>query len=325
MTDAARPVTRTIGFLPVDGFALMSYASAIEPLRAANLLSGRKLYDWRHYSVAGAAPRASNGVTTPNDRPVAEAARGDEKLDMLLVCAGARPETFADATVFAWLRRLANRGVVVGGVSGGPVILANAGLMAGRSMTVHWEHASALAEAHPDLALSRALYVIDRDRVTCAGGVAPLDLMHALITAHHGRELASDVSDWFLHTQIRPAGGPQRAGAPERHGVHRREVIAALELMEAHAADPLPRARIAASVGLSIRQLDRHFNARFGKGLAAFYRDLRLERARDLLRQTALSVTEIAYACGFSGGGHLAQLYRAKYGHAPSAERAGGG
>ncbi len=316
-------MTRIIGFLPVDDFPLMSYASAIEPLRAANLLSGRRLYDWRHYSVTGAPPRASNGVTTPCDLSVAEAARADQKLDLLLVCAGARPETFADAPTFAWLRRLANRGVTIGGVSGGPVILANAGLMAGRAMTVHWEHAAALAEAHPDLALSRTLYVIDRDRVTCAGGAAPLDLMHALISAHHGRALASDVSDWFLHTRIRPAGGPQRAGAPERYGVHRREVIAALELMEAHAADPLPRERIAASVGLSVRQLDRHFKARFGKGLAAFYRDLRLERARDLLRQTAMSVTEIAYACGFSGGGHLAQLYRARYGHPPSAERKG--
>ena len=128
-----------------------------------------------------------------------------------------RPSTIDDLPA---LRRLAVSGTRIGGVSGGPFILAKARVMDGIQMTIHWQHAPALVEAHPDILLTRSLFIIDRNRLTCAGGTAPLDMMHALIAERHGAELARKVSDWFLHTEIRPAKGAQRASLVERYGVH---------------------------------------------------------------------------------------------------------
>lgn len=306
-------MTTRVGFLLLPGFALMSYASAVEPLRAANLLSGERLYDWVHIAPSGSRVASSAGAETPCAQTVETA----PKLDLLLVIAGGRPEAFDHAQTFSYLRRVARTGLRIGGVSGGPVLLARAGLMDGRHMTVHWEHAAALSEAMPDLMLSRALYVVDRDRVTCAGGAAPLDMMHALIAEAHGGALAAKVSDWFLHTEIRPAGGPQRGGVAERWGVRHPKLIAALEAMEGAIADPLSRAETAARVGLSERQLGRLFKQASGKGYAAAYREMRLARARDLIRQTGLPLGEIAYACGFSSPSHFSTAYKAWAGVSP--------
>lgn len=312
--------TRTpyrVGFLLIPGFALMSYASAIEPLRAANLLSSKTLFTWNHISPDGKQATSSSGASIACDASPATA----PELDLVLVCAGGNPASFSDQRVFAWLRRCDALGIAIGGVSGGPYILARAGLMKERHMTVHWEHAAALAEDYPDLMLSRALYIVDRNRLTCAGGVAPLDMMHALIAGRHGNAFATRVSDWFLHTEIRPAGGPQRASMTERYGVHRAELVAALELMEHNLGQPQSRRAVAARIGLSTRQLDRLFANEMGIGFSAHYRNIRLERARDLIRQTTLSITEIALACGFTSPGHFSHSYRKKFAVTPSRER----
>ncbi|PWE33791.1 AraC family transcriptional regulator [Maritimibacter sp. 55A14] len=303
-----------IGVLPLDGFALMSYASVVEPFRAANLLSRRTLYEIVHISRGGEDARSSGAARIPADARVGEALA----LDLLFVVAGGDPVAFDDAAALAWLGRMARRGVRMGGVSGGPVILARAGLMEGRRMTVHWEHAEALAEISPGLAIERSLYVIDRDRVTCAGGTAPMDLMHALIAERHGTVFAQLVSDWFLHTDIRPSGGPQRGGLVARVGTTSAPVLHAVEAMESHVADPLSLAQLARAAGVSARQLNRLFVARTGKSAMRYYRELRLDKAQNLLRNSALSLTEIALAAGFSSSSHFARAYGAHFGAAPS-------
>jgi AraC family transcriptional regulator, glycine betaine-responsive activator len=306
-----------VGVLLIDGFALMSYASVVEPLRAANLLGRGALYAVANVAAAGSAARSSGGAIVPGD-----AAVGDEPaFDLLLVVAGGDPVAYEDAPVFAWLRRAARAGVTLGGVSGGPVILARAGLMAGRRMTVHWEHAPALAEIAPGLMVERSLYVIDRDRVTCAGGTAPMDLMHALIAGHHGAPFARLVSDWFMHTDIRPSGGPQRAGMVERWGTTNAAVLDAISAMESHLADPLELGDLARFAGVSVRQLNRLFRAKLGRSTMQFYRELRLETARNLLRQSPLPMTEIALATGFAGSAHFAAAHARAYGEPPSALR----
>lgn len=308
---------QTIGFLLIPGFALMSYAAAIEPLRAANLFAGRELFRWLHITPGDPMVAASCGAVVPCPQTV----RDDPHLDLLLVCAGGDPAGFDDPATFAWLRRLATRGVRLGGVSGGPFVLARAGVMHGRHMTVHWEHASALAQAHPDLMLSRALYIADRDRLTCAGGIAPLDMMHMLIAQRCGAGFATQVSDWFLHTDIRPAGGAQRASLVARYAIHAPALITALELIEHNISEPLSRATVAAHIGLSTRQLDRLFARHLGTGFAAHYKALRLHRARDLLRSSTQSITQIGLACGFASPSHFSNAYRDAFGHSPRAAR----
>lgn len=309
---------QTVGLLLIPGFALMSYASVVEPLRAANLLAGKELYRWVHVTPGPHTVSASCGATVPC---VERGAAGP--LDFLFVCAGGNPLRFRDRATLAWLRARAAQGVTVGGVSGGPVILASAGIMDGHHMTVHWEHAPAVAEAFPNIMLTRSIYIVDRNRLTCAGGTAALDMMHALIAERHGPELARKVSDWFMHTDIRPGQSAQRASLTARYGIHDARLAAALELMESHPGEPLSRSSTARRIGLSTRQLDRLFAEKLRVSHATQYRRIRLERARDLLRQSAVPITEIALGCGFSSASHFSRAYREAFGVTPASERRG--
>jgi len=313
-----RPATPfRVGFLLIDGFALMSYASCCEPLRAANVLAGRKLYDVSHVCITGDKATSSGGASVPAV-PVSEAGTG---FDLVLAVASGDPMGFSDRRAFDWLRRCDRHGTPLGGVSGGPVLLARAGLLADRRMTVHWEHMSPLGELDPSLMMERSLYVIDRDRYTCSGGSAPLDMMHALIAEHHGAGFAREVSDWFIHTEIRPPGGPQRAGLVERYGTTDATVLAAIEAMINRLADPLSLPALAALAGVGERQLNRLFRDKVGRSTMAFYRMLRLDKARNLLTQTPLSLTEIALATGFSSSAHFSKAFREAFAAPPSSLR----
>ena len=305
-----------IGILPVPGFALMSYSCIVEPLRAANLLSRRKLYDVVHFGDVDRVA-SSGAASVERQHQVGETV----DLDLLLVLAGGDPFAVQDPALFKWLKVLARRGVRIGGVSGGSVVLANAGLMQGRRLTVHWEHAPLLAERFPDILIERRLYVIDRDRVTCGGGIAPLDLMHALISSHHGSVFARLVSDWFLHTDIRGASAPQRGGVVERLGAHSPHVLEAVTAMESHVGDPLSLAQLALVVQITPRHLNRLFNDAFGQSVMDYYRALRLGTARQLVRSTAMNIGEIAASTGFSNAGHFSNAYRAQFGIRPRADR----
>ncbi|WP_085902928.1 GlxA family transcriptional regulator [Kiloniella majae] len=310
--------TYKIGILLIDGFALMSYSSVIEPLRAANLLGKKHLYKVDHIAIenrqevissSGAVIHATGAISDNRD------------YDLILVVAGGDPSSFDDEQIFQWLRNKARHGVRLGGVSGGPVILANAGVMKGYRMTVHWEHAAALSENTPTLLLERSLYIMDRDRLTCAGGVAPLDMMHALQCEIHGPEFARKVSDWFIHTDVRPSGDPQRSGMIERFGTHHPAIIQTLEIMENHIADPLSLKQLALLSSISSRQLNRVFIDKIGQSTMSVYRNLRLEKAYNLIEQTVLSLTEIALATGFSSSAHFSKAFQEKYGSPPSSHR----
>jgi transcriptional regulator GlxA family with amidase domain len=313
----ASPPPTHVGFLLIPDFALLPYASAIEPLRAANRLSGRPLYRWSHVSIDGSPAQASNGVEIRPDVSVGD----DVRFDCLIVCAGGNPAAFRNAAVFAVVSQQARRGARIGGVSGGSYNQARANLLTGYRFTIHWEHAPALLEDYPELDLRRSLYEIDRDRLTCSGGTAPLDMMHAVIAREHGSELALAVSEWFLQTHVREGAGPQRMPLRERLGVSHAPLLRVVERMEQNLEAPLARSELARSAGVSMRQLERLFRTHLGHSLGEHYLGLRLDRARDLLRQTSLSVLEVAVVCGFSSASHFSRAFRARFLHPPRAER----
>jgi transcriptional regulator GlxA family with amidase domain len=308
---------RKLGFLLIDDFALMSFASAIEPFRAANVLAGRHLYDWVIVGADREGAAASAGLSVQTRYRVGD----DFDLDTLFVCAGGNPAGYADEAVLQWLRRLARRGVRIGGVSGGPFILARAGLLDGYRCTIHWEHVPAFRESFPHLALRRSLYEIDRDRLTCAGGIAALDMMHALIAAEQGRSLADKVSEWFLQTDIRLGTGAQRRSLQERYETANAHLLTALELVESHIEHPMSRRVLAQAAGISVRQLERLFAQHLDTTLDGHYREIRLDRARALLRQTAMPVAEVGLASGFQSASHFSRQYKRRFGHAPAQER----
>lgn len=315
--DRGRAGPRRIGFLLIPGFALMAYGCAVEPYRAANDLTGRTLYRWRHASPDGTPVLASSGVAILPDQGIER----PMEVDDLFVCAGGNPATFDDPATLAWLRAQAARGVRVGGVSGGPFVLARAGLLAGHRCTAHWEHIPAMAEQFSDLDLARTIYEIDRDRCTSSGGTAALDMMLALIAVEYGRPLAHAVSEWFLHTRMREGSESQRMSLRERYEVGHPIMLAVLERMERTLEEPLGRQALAAAGGVSVRQLERLFRAHLGRTMGEHYLALRLDRARALLRQTSLPVLEVALASGFASAAHFSRAYRARFGLPPRAER----
>ena len=229
------------------------------------------------------SPPRTASPSSPTSRRTTRAAA-----DIVFVCAGGNPATFDDRATFAWLRRLARQGVIIGGISGGPYVLARAGLLDGRRATLHWEHAAAFHEAFPDVDVVPSLFVLDGDRITCSGGVSALDMMVALIARDHGHDLAAAVGEWFLLTHIREGMGPQRMDLRHRLGVSDEGLLAVLRAMEANLESPKPREDLARLAGVSLRQLERLFRDRLGRSIHAHYLALRLDRARQLLRETSL-------------------------------------
>lgn len=308
---------RTFGLLLIDGFALMSYASLIEPFRAANILAGRPLYRWVHVSIDGAPVRASNGATILADGKV-----GDPiACDTLFVFAAGDPANFIDNATFAWLRQLARSEVRIAGLSGGPFLLARAGLLHGHRATIHWEHQAAFMESFPSLSIEPVLYVIDRRRITCAGGTAGMDLAIELIERDHGQMLAGRVSEWFIRTEPRRPDRPQRAGLRERYGIRNERLLRVLAEMEASVDAPRDRPHLATVAGTSVRQLERLFRQHLQATPEEMYRNIRLDHAEQLLRSTGLSITEIALASGFASSSHFARAFRSRFGRPPSESR----
>lgn len=314
MTDKT---IKTVGLLLIDGFSLMSLSSAIEPLRAANILSGKTLYQIKFISADDDRSTSSAGLYS-NGLPLRDAGYD---YDLVLVAAAGNPAKYENPALFRYLKALASKRVNLGGISGGSVILARAGLMKNKRFTVHWDHYAALNEMTEAFLLERNIYVIDQDRYTCAGGVAPLDMMSAIIAADHGRELAKQVNDWFIYTSVRKATEPQRIGLVEKYQVHHPAVISAIELMQDHLSDPLSSTQIAELSDIGERQLSRLFQQYLGKKINQFYSDMRLEHAHLLVKQTSLPLIEVALASGYESAAYFSQKFKAHYGYSPTQYR----
>lgn len=320
----ARPSgdTEVMAFLLVPDFSMMSFASAVEPLRIANRLSGRPLYRWLLVSKDGAPVKGSNGIGVQVDLGIDQLQPGQGgQLPTIVLVSGLGGERYQDREVFAWLRRMDRHGATIGALCTGAHILARAGLITDHRCTIHWENLPGFVEAFPDIDVAADLYEIDRNRFTCSGGTAPLDLMLSRIAQTHGDELATKVSEQCLLDRIRGPHDRQRMPIRLRLGVHHPKLIMAIELMEANIEDPLPQEQLAHYVGLSRRQLERLFRRHMGRTPAQYYLELRLERARHLLYQTDLPIMNIACACGFVSASHFSTCYRQMFGKTPRAER----
>ncbi|MFT4000911.1 MAG: GlxA family transcriptional regulator [Rhizobium sp.] len=307
-----------IGFVLVPNFALMSYASAAEPLRAANLIAGTDLYEVVPLSFGGEAVRSSSGILV-DCQPLTVV--GD-RCNTIFVCAGGGPKDWVvGESAFGTLRRLARLGIRIGGISSGAYVLAAAGLLDNRDFTIHWEHAPVLREAFTHLTPRQARFVIDGDRITCAGGVAPLDMMYAMISQRMGAHFARRVSDWYLHTAVAEPGAPQRGSSAQRYGTNHPALLTVLEKMETTIESPLDRQAMARLAGTSARHLDRLFATHLKSSFLDTYRAIRLDHARRLLEQSPLSIAEVAFATGFSSAGHFSGSFKARFGRTPNAIR----
>lgn len=319
---AAETAAETILFLLIPDFSMIAFTSAIEPLRIANRLSGRRLYAWRLVSRDGAPVVASNGIAIQVEAGVAaHEPMAAGPLPTIVLCGGLGSERFKDPALFAWLRRWNRRGAAIGALCTGAHVLARAGLLDGHRCTIHWENLPGFTEAFPEIEVTADLFEIDRNRFTCSGGTAALDLMLHRIALAHGEDLATRVSEQCILDRIRGPQDRQRMPLRLRLGVHHPKLLRAVELMEANIEEPLSQAALARDVGLSRRQLERLFRRHLARTPAQYYLEVRLERARHLLRQTDLPIMSVACAAGFISASHFTTCYRQLFGKTPRAER----
>lgn len=319
---AALPAAETILFLLVPDFSMIAFTSAIEPLRIANRLSGKRLYGWHLVSRDGEPVVASNGIAIQVNSGIAAHDPGkDGPLPTIVLCGGLGSERFQDRDVFAWLRHWDRRGAQIGALCTGAHVLARAGLLTGYRCTIHWENLPGFIEAFPDIQVTADLFEIDRSRFTCSGGTAALDLLLHRIALTHGDELATKVSEQCIVDRIRGPHDRQRMPLRVRLGVHHPKLIRAVELMEANIEEPLSQEMLARYVGLSRRQLERLFRRHLGRTPAQYYLETRLERARHLLYQTDMPIMSVACATGFVSASHFTTCYRQMFGKTPRGER----
>lgn len=312
-----RELPQRIGFVAVPRFSMIAFTSAVEPLRIANRLSGRELYAWPVFSIDGSPVRASNGFALAPEGDIEQAT----ELSTVAICGGIDVHKIDERPLTAWLRRMDRKGVDIGALDTGSYLLARAGLLSGYHCTIHWEHLAGFAEDFPDIEVTTELFEIDRQRFTCAGGTAGIDMMLNVIAVQHGQELAAQVADQFMHERIRDQHDHQRVSLPARLGVRHPKLLSVIELMEQYLEEPLSRAELARKAGLSTRQLERLFRKYLFRSPARYYLELRLNKARLLLLQTNMSVIDVALACGFVSASHFSKCYRDFFGRTPRKER----
>lgn len=313
--------TRIYAFILVPGFTLLAFSAAVEPLRIANQLSQKPLYRWRILSETGETVVSSSGIPVGAESQLCSL----DKETRLFVCAGNPPTEAAVPAVVAAVQRHYRFGGVVGGICTGAVALAKGGLIGQRRFTLHWENQPGFVETFPDLTPTANRFEVDGRLMTCGGGAASTDMMLSVITSDHGNDFAAMVSDMCLRTVMPGVDPEQRSSLAALMSSRNPVLIATVKLMNSHLDDPLSMDDLAEAAGYSRRHLERLFRLAVGKTPGDFYRGLRLDRGRNLLGATELTLQEIATASGFVSVSHFSKSFSARFGTAPSKLRQGTG
>ncbi|MCD9147843.1 GlxA family transcriptional regulator [Pseudophaeobacter flagellatus] len=304
-------------FVLLDRFSMLSFASALECLRIANRMVGYDAYSWTLMSEGGGDVTCSAGTTFTSEGDLDELQRDDT----IMVCGGVNVQAATSKKLLAWLRREARKGVRVGGLCTASYVMAKAGLLDGKRATIHWENIDSFAEEFEEVTLTKSVFVIDNNRMSTAGGTSSIDLMLKILANDLSEELANAVADQLIYSSIRTDQDTQRLSIPTRIGVRHPKLSLVIQKMEANIEDPISPSVLAQDVGMSTRQLERLFRRYLNRSPKRYYMELRLQKARNLLMQTDMSVINVALACGFASPSHFSKCYRSHYETTPYRER----
>jgi transcriptional regulator GlxA family with amidase domain len=280
-------------------------------------MSGKKLYDWTFIGESEEFVSCSAGTQFKLDTPLIELHRDDT----ILLCGGTAIQNSTTKKLIGWLRREARRGLVIGGLCTAAYPMAKAGLLDEKKATIHWENQDSFAEEFLEVELTKTVFVCDGNRYTTAGGTSSIDLLLKIIADDHGEELANAVADQMIYSSIRTDQDTQRLSVPTRIGVRHPKLSKVIQMMEINIEEPISPSVLAKDVGMSTRQLERLFRRYLDRSPKRYYMELRLQKARNLLMQTDMSVINVALACGFASPSHFSKCYRAHYDTTPYRER----
>jgi len=308
---------RRFVFVLMENFTLLSFSSALDALRIANRMSGKTLYEWTFIGENEGVVSCSAGTQFKLDNPLIELHRDDT----VLLCGGTSIQEVTTKKLIGWLRREARRGLTIGGLCTAAYPMAKAGLLDGKKATIHWENQDSFAEEFLEVELTKTVFVCDGNRYTTAGGTSSIDLLLKIIADEHGEELANAVADQMIYSSIRTDQDTQRLSVPTRIGVRHPKLSKVIQMMEINIEEPISPSILAKDVGMSTRQLERLFRRYLDRSPKRYYMELRLQKARNLLMQTDMSVINVALACGFASPSHFSKCYRAHYDTTPYRER----
>ncbi len=304
-------------FVIVPRFNLTTLITMIETMRIANYLSSQPAFSWEVVSFDGETIVASNGMKVS-----ARAGREDlGAAEWIFVLGSWGSEHYNNRALIAWLRKRARQGEKICAVELGCYIVARAGLLAGKPATTHWSWMPGFQESFSDIEVAEQLFTIEDKVMTCAGGLAGVDLMLRLIETTHGSGFTGEIADQMMHHPIRSESTPQRRTMGQGTDTMAPMVRRAIALIERNIEDPLSVPEISRSLGVSQRQLVRQFKHHIGCTVVQFSLLLRLQNARVLLISTNLGVREIATASGFNTLSHFACSFGKVFGRRPSEYR----
>ncbi|WP_317054593.1 GlxA family transcriptional regulator [Roseovarius rhodophyticola] len=308
---------RRFVFVLLDNFTLLCFSAALESLRIANRMAGETKYEWLLAGEGGGMVACSAGAEFKLDIDLEELRRDD----VMLICGGIDVQAATTKKVLNWVRREARRGLTVGGLCTAAYTVAKAGLLDGKRATIHWENQDSFAEEFDEVELTKSVFVIDGNRLTTAGGTSSIDLMLKIIADDHGEGLANAVADQLIYSSIRTDQDTQRLSVPTRIGVRHPKLSQVIQMMENNIEEPISPSILAKEVAMSTRQLERLFRRYLNRSPKRYYMELRLQKARNLLMQTDMTVINVALACGFASPSHFSKCYRSHYNTTPYRER----
>lgn len=309
--------TRWFGFLLLPEFTLLAFSAALDPLRIANQLAQKPLYGWLALSENGRPVSSSSGIDIDVHASLSELSPDT----YLFVCSGNHGTQAASDAVMADIRRHARFGGNLGGICTGAATLARAGLLAGKTFTLHWENQPGFIEEFPELVPTTQRFEQDETLLTCGGGVAATEMMIAIIAEDYGEDFAIAVSDMCLNGPDVSSRSEQRSSIAKAISTRNPRILAVLRAMYDNIETPLTLNELAQSVGISRRQIERQFKQLLNEAPAQTYRNIRLERGRTLLMETNLSVMEVAMAAGFNSNSIFSRHYKERYGETPYGHR----
>lgn len=304
-------------FLLTENFSHLAFSCGLEPLRIANLVSGRQLYRWSLASEDGISATCSNRAVTLVDRGLEPLVR----VDRLFLISGIHVQNHTTPALINFLRREKAAGTRIGAICSGAYVLARAGMLDGVETAVHWEFHDLFIEEFPEVRLVRNVFVAGTRHITASGGTAAADLMLHLIARDHGQDLATAVADQMVYNAVREGSAAQRVSLQSRMGTRNTHLTRAIALIEENLDDPIPTCELANHLGISTRQLERLFGRFLNTSPKKYIMDQRLHRARNLIVQTEQTITEIAMACGFNSTSHFSKVFRSHFGISPVAQR----
>lgn len=307
-----------VGILLWPRFPLLSLGGLCDALRHAADRSdqSRPLRClWTTIGLPNTVVESSCGLVVPVQSAFADV----EQFDYVVVIGGLLPYLEkVDKRYWDYLHTAARAGVPLVGICTGSFVLAHAGLMEDRVACVHSFHFDDYRNMFPRLrVVTHADYLIDGNRLTCAGGISVIELAARLINLHCGPDRASKVIHQMTVSRQAGASFIERRRALGYLSVDDATVRHAALLMEENLEAPLNIAVIAKMVGTSVRQIERAFMAEMKVSPNEFYRRMRLRYARWMLLNTARKVTDVAYECGFADSAHFIRVFRDAYGVTP--------